>query len=164
MSLLTLCEWLEKTQVAVLVRESAYGFPIVVAVHILGLTNSVGLLIWFDLRLLGISMPRSPLSAVCKRLMPWSLCGFVVMFVSGGLLFTAFATMAYANLAFRIKAAAMILAGANALFYHVVTERSIAQWDLSVPPPRPVRMAGLVSLVLWITVILSGRMMSYTMF
>lgn len=163
-SLLTLCEWLENTQIALLVRESAYGFPIVVAVHILGLTVSVGLLIWFDLRLLGVSMRHSPLSAVWRRLMPWSLCGFVVMFASGSLLFTAFATMAYGNLAFRIKMAAMILAGANALFYHLVTERGIAQWDISVPPPRAARLAGLTSILLWTTVILSGRMMSYTMF
>ena len=163
MSLLTLCEWLENTQVALLVRESAYGFPIVVAIHILGLTVSVGLLIWFDLRLLGVSMPRSPLSAVWRRLMPWSLGGFVVMFVSGGLLFTAFATMAYGNLAFRIKGASMVLAGVNALVYHLVTERGIAHWDVG-PPPRAARLAGLVSILLWTTVILSGRMMSYTMF
>jgi hypothetical protein len=60
--------------------------------------------------------------------------------------------------------AAIILAGANALYFHLVTERGIAQWDLSVPPPRSARLAGLVSILLWTTVILSGRMMSYTMF
>jgi hypothetical protein len=161
---LSICEWLENTQVALLVRESAYGFPIVVAVHILGLSVSVGLVIWFDLRLLGVSMPRCRLSDVWRGLMPWALTGFVVMFVSGGLLFAAFATSAYGNLAFRIKSAAIILAGLNALVYHLVTERGIAEWDVGVRPPRSAQMAGLLSIVLWTTVILSGRMMSYTMF
>jgi hypothetical protein len=160
---LTVCEWLENTQVALLVRESAWGFPIVVAVHILGLAVSVGLVIWFDLRLLGVSMPRCAPSDVWRRLMPWSFCGFALMLVSGGLLFTAFATQAYGNLAFRIKTASMVLAGVNALIYHLVTERGLAQWD-AVQPPRAARIAGLASILLWTTVILSGRMMSYTMF
>jgi hypothetical protein len=159
-----MCEWLENTQVALLVRESAYGFPIVVAIHILGLIVSVGLVIWFDLRLLGISMRRCRLSDVWRRLMPWALSGFVVMFASGGLLFAAFATSAYGNMAFRIKSAAIILAGVNALVYHFVTERGIAEWDIGVRPPRSAQVAGLLSIVLWTTVILSGRMMSYTMF
>ena len=31
MTVLALCEWLESTSLAVLIKESAYGFPIVVA-------------------------------------------------------------------------------------------------------------------------------------
>jgi hypothetical protein len=57
----------------------------------------------------------------------------------------------------------MVLAGVNALIYHLVTERGLAQWD-AVQPPRAARIAGLASILLWTTVILSGRMMSYTMF
>jgi hypothetical protein len=67
-------------------------------------------------------------------------------------------------MAFRIKSAAIILAGVNALVYHFVTERGIAEWDIGVRPPRSAQVAGLLSIVLWTTVILSGRMMSYTMF
>ena len=48
-----LLEWLEATSIGLLVRESVWGFPIVVAIHIMGLMLSVGLLVWFDLRLLG---------------------------------------------------------------------------------------------------------------
>ena len=45
-SLLKACEWLESTAVGIGVRESLYGFPILVAVHILSLTMSVGIVIW----------------------------------------------------------------------------------------------------------------------
>ena len=41
MTIFELCQWLEGTRLAVLIQESPYGFPIVVAVHILGLTLSV---------------------------------------------------------------------------------------------------------------------------
>lgn len=164
MTIITICEWLESTSLSILVRESAYGFPIVVAVHLLGLTVSVGTLVWFDLRLLGISMRRIRVSEIYRRLSPWLLTGFAVMFISGTILFAAFATSAYGNLYFRIKAAALVLAAVNALAYHFTTERAIARWDEALRPPLPARLAGLTSIVVWALVIIAGRMMSYTMF
>ena len=164
MSILQVCEWLESTPVGVLVRESLWGFPIVVAIHILGLTMSVGTLVWFDLRLLGVSMRRIPVSEMYRRLMPWMLSAFIAMFITGALLFVGYATKAYGNLYFRIKIAAMLLAGVNALMFHYSTERRIARWNEAARPPLPARMAGLASILLWAVVIMAGRMMSYTIF
>jgi hypothetical protein len=124
----------------------------------------VGTLIWWDLRLAGVSMSSYPLTALYRRLMPWTLVGFVVMFVSGALLFSGFATKAYVNVYFRIKVAAILLAGLNALFYHFTTERGIAEWNEAARPPLRVRFAGVISLLMWAIVVLAGRMMSYTMF
>lgn len=163
-SLLTIAEWLEASAAGVLVRESLWGFQIVVAIHILGLVLSVGTLVWFDLRLLGVSMPRVPVSAVYRRLMPWTLTGFVVMFVTGGLLLSGFATSAFVNTFFRIKMAAIAVAGVNALVYHTRTESGLAKWNESARPPLAAGAAGLISIVVWAAVILAGRMMSYTMF
>jgi len=162
--MLQLCEWLESTAVASLIRESAYGFPIVVAFHIMGLTLSIGVLLWFDLRLLGLAMTRTRISDLYRRLAPYIVCGFVIMFASGLLLFTGFAVAAYGNLYFRIKVAAMFIAGVNALVFHFSTERSIAAWDDLPRPPLQARIAGLTSAIVWMVAIFSGRLMSYTMF
>lgn len=162
--MLQVCEWLESTAVATLVRETLYGFPIVVAFHIMGLILSIGMLLWFDLRLLGLAMTRTRVSDLYRRLAPYIVCGFVVMFVTGLMLFTAFAVAAYGNLYFRIKVAAMIIAGVNALVFHFSTERSIAGWDDLPRPPLAARIAGLTSAVVWMVAIFSGRLMSYTMF
>jgi hypothetical protein len=164
MSILGACEWLESTAIGVLVRESLYGFPIFAGIHILGLTISVGTLVWFDLRLAGIAMPRYPVSLLYRRLVPWMLVGFCVMFISGALLFTGFATKAYGNVYFRLKLSAMLLAGVNALYYHFVTERQIAHWNDAARPPLAARLAGVISMLVWASVIMAGRMMSYTMF
>ena len=164
MSTQQFAEWLEATPVAVWVKESQYGFAIVVAVHILSLMLSVGMLVWFDLRLLGVSMLRIPVSHLYRQLMPWILTGFALMFASGGVLLAAYATAAFDNIYFRLKVAAMLLAGVNAFFYHRVTERQIARWDEARTPSSPARAAGLISIVLWASVILAGRAMSYTIF
>ena len=164
MTILGVCEWLESTQLAILIQESQYGFPLVVAVHILGLTLSVGTLLWVDLRMMGVGIRGLRVSEVYRGLAPWFSVGFVLMFISGASLFTAFATSAYGNLYFRIKMVALLLAGVNALVFHVVTHKTSATWDDAARPPAVVRVAGFTSIVLWAAVIVAGRMMSYTMF
>jgi hypothetical protein len=164
MTVIALCEWLESTWLATLIKESAYGFPIVVGIHIIGLAFSVGTLIWVDFRMLGWVMRGLRVSEVYRALAPWFLAGYATMLVSGAALLTAFATLAYPNVYFRLKFVALLLAGANALAFHLFTQRSSGEWDASPRPSLRVRAAGLASLFLWIAVILAGRMMSYTMF
>jgi hypothetical protein len=164
MSIQQFLEWLEATPVGAMIKESAWGFPITVAVHIMAIMLSVGTLVWFDLRLLGVSMTGYRASLMYRRLMPWMFTGFALMFISGLMLFTAYATAAYGNLYFRIKVSAMVLAAINAFVYHRYTERRIGEWDDVPAPPTGARSAGLVSICVWATVIIAGRMMSYTMF
>jgi len=155
---------LEATSVGTMVRESLYGFPILVGIHLMGLLFSVGMILWFDLRLLGLALGSAPVSRVYRRLIPWATAGYVVMVTTGAMLFTGFASAAYQNPFFRIKVSALILAGANALFFHLVTERGRESWDDNPVPPRRARLAGLVSIALWATVIMCGRLMAYTMY
>jgi hypothetical protein len=155
---------LEATGIGTIVRESLYGFPILVAIHVMGLVLSVGTLMWFDLRLLGVALQSAAVSRVYRRLMPWTFVGFTVMVLSGALLFTGYASSAYGNVYFRIKVATIIVAATNAAFYHLFTERNGHLWDANRVPPAAARRAGLVSLIAWAVVILCGRMMAYTMY
>jgi multidrug transporter EmrE-like cation transporter len=161
---MTPLEWLESTRVALLIQESAYGFPLVVAVHIVGLTLSVGTLLWVDLRMIGVTLRHVPVSVVYRSVAPWFGCGFLLMVCTGLALFTAYATSAYSNPYFRLKMACILLAGVNALIFHVWTQRSTKDANTASRPPIPVRIAGVASIALWSVVILAGRMMSYTMF
>jgi len=156
--------WLEQTGIAVQIREYVWGLPILVAIHMIGLTGSVGTLIWFDLRLLGVGIGNCPVSRLYRVLKPWMLTSFGVMIVSGGMMFTAYATLAVEDVFFWTKMAGLSVAGLNALAYHLVTKRGIAGWDNAQLPPLPAQMAGLISIIAWIVVILSGRMMAYTMY
>ena len=87
--------------------------------------------------------------------------GLIVMVASGALLFYAAPLLRYENVFFRLKMAALVLALLNAWFFHRTVYRRIADWDLDPVPPRYARMAGGLSLVLWIVIITAGRMMAY---
>ena len=164
MTLFELCERIEATWIGTQVREDIWLFPILVSIHILGLTLSVGTLVWFDLRLLGVGIRNCSVAGLYRRLMPFMLPAFFVMVVSGSMLFSGFATLAYGNIFFQIKAAGLVVAGLNALIFHLVTEKRIAQWDEARVLPVSARIAGFVSILAWAVVILAGRMISYTMY
>jgi hypothetical protein len=48
------------------VRESTWTYPVIESVHVLGLCVFAGLLLLWDLRLLGISPRRVPVSALAS--------------------------------------------------------------------------------------------------
>lgn len=157
-----MAEWLralEHSPIGEVVRESA--FPYIEGTHVLALSLSVGTIAWFDLRLLGAAMRARPVSEVYESVKGWMLAGFVVMFVTGALLFVAHATKAYASVFFRAKVALLLLAGLNALLFHRTVGRRAALWNDAPVPPAAARMAGLTSLVLWLSVIAAGRLFAY---
>jgi hypothetical protein len=144
------------------IRQSIYVFPIIEGIHLLGIALSVGTLCWFDLRLLGLALRDEPVSKVWKQVMPLALAGFIVMFISGVLLFWAEAATAYHSIHFWLKLAFIAMAGVNAAIFELKTHTGIASWDKDARPPFPARMAGLLSLVFWTLVIVTGRTMAYT--
>jgi hypothetical protein len=161
MSLFEMCQALEQSTISSIVRDSA--FPYVEGAHVLGLSLSVGTVMWFDLRLLGAAMRTRPVWEVFEDVKLWMFAGFGVMFSTGALLFAAHATKAYSNNFFRAKLALLILAGANAAVYHLTIDRSRAEWGKSPFPPTPARLIGLVSLLLWFSVIAVGRIVAYSL-
>jgi hypothetical protein len=156
------CFWIANTRIGIGILESAWVFPIIEGLHLLGIALSVGVLCWFDMRLMGLILADQPVSKVWRTLIPVAFSGFVLMFVTGGLLFWAEAITAYDSVHFWIKIALILLAGLNALYFEFVTHPGIAGWDNDRVPPVSARIAGLLSLVLWTAVIVTGRTMAYS--
>jgi len=155
------CQSLYDSKIGTGIRESIWVFPVVEGTHLLGIALSVGMLCWFDLRLLGLALKDQPVSKVWGQVMPWALIGFVLMFVTGGLLFWAEAARAYASVHFWIKVVLLVLAGLNALIFESTAHRNMAEWDNAPVPPLRARMTGAISLILWTAIIITGRTMAY---
>lgn len=164
MSLLRFCEWLENTSGSVAIHQSLWGYPVLESVHVLALSLFVGMAATLGLRLLGVTMRHTPVSDVVGQLLPWTAAGLVVMVVSGALLFYAIPVRTYQSIFFRAKVIMLILAGVNAWAFHNTVYRRIAEWDLDPVPPRRARVAGGLSLVLWASIIILGRMIAYDWF
>jgi hypothetical protein len=164
MTLLPFVQWLAETKGSIALHESLYMYPLVESIHVWALTVFVGFAAALDVRLLGWSMKRIPVSQVARRLLPWMTAGFVVMVVSGALLFYAIPVRSYQSVWFRFKVILLILAGLNAWVFHANIWRSVTNWDLAAVTPPRARLAGGASLLLWAMIIFSGRMIAYNWF
>ena len=145
-------------------HESRYAYDFIESVHVWTLCLFFGLAVMFDLRLLGWTMRTLPVSEVARRMMPWTITGFILMVITGTLLFYAIPLRSFQSIFFRVKMVMLTLAGVNVVVFHWGVFRRVQSWDLDRVPPRAARLAGAFSLVLWIGIVISGRMIAYNWF
>ena len=154
-------EWLGNTSWSIALHESRYVFLLVLMLHVLTISVFVGTSAMIDLRLLGRTLTRVPVSQVVSRLLPWNEAGFVVMVVTGSLLFYAAPLARYENIFFRLKMAALLIAVLNEWMFRRTVYPRVSEWDLNPVPPGRVRIVGAVSLILLAVIVTAGRMMAY---
>jgi hypothetical protein len=153
--------WLQNLPLPTRIRESEWLFPTIETVHVFALVLVIGSIVTVDLRLLGFANRDRPFSQLAREMLPWTWSAFVVAAVAGALMFTSKALTYFGNIPFRIKMCCMLLAGMNMLLFHWVGSRHLASWDASQPPLRA-RLAGAVSLLLWTTIVATGRWIGFT--
>jgi hypothetical protein len=136
-----------------------WSWPAVESAHFIGLTLLFGSIAAWDLRLLGF-LKDVPVAAFHK-LVPFAVLGFAVNAVSGFLFLVTFPDQYVYNSAFHLKMLCLILAGLNVLVFYLTSFRRIAVAGPGENAPLPGRLSGAVSLVLWVAVIVCGRMITF---
>lgn len=145
---------------AIAVRESLWAYPILETIHIIGLALIFGSVLAFDLRVLGLNRGL-PLDLLARHLLPWVWLGFAANILTGALMFVSDAAEFQANPAFQAKLVLLMLAGANAAFFHRRVCALYHAQPIMVPLPVHAKVSAALSIVLWIAVITAGRMMAY---
>jgi hypothetical protein len=143
-------------------RSNVHAMPWVNAVHVLCITLVFGSIMVVDLRLLGLLDRGRAVTRIADEMLSLTWTAFVCAAVSGALFFAANATTYWFNDAFRFKMLAILLAGINMLAFQCITYRGVAAWDRGAPTPGAARLAGALSILIWVTVIVLGRMIGFT--
>lgn len=151
--------WLEDTAFATWMRQALWAYPVAEVVHLVGVGVLVGCAAAFDLRLVGLS-PGLSVRALARHLLPWAWRGFALVTASGTAMFAAHAAEWSQNPVFPVKMALVAAAGLNVWAFHRGVYRSAASWDVG-PPPARARLAGVVSLVVWVATVACGRLLAY---
>ena len=129
-----------------------WAYPMLEVLHILGIGLLLGNLLLLEIRLwgLGVSVPVRPLARLCLLL---ALLGFTLAAASGLLMFATRAEELLANRAFTVKMLLLMLAGANAAWFH--GRASLDKLD------HTARGLMLASTLIWVLVVSSGRWIAY---
>jgi hypothetical protein len=158
-----LLTWLQDTDIATSIREGALLFPWIECIHVLAITFVVGSIAAVDFRLLGLASLDRRFSRLNAEIVPLTWIGFAIAVASGGLLFSSKAVQYADNLPFRLKMACLLLAGANMAVFQFRVFRSVAEWDNAHRPPLSAKVAGALSLFLWIAIVACGRVIGFSM-
>ena len=149
--------WLQETGLARYVQEDPWGYPIVLSCHAVGMALLAGVVLMIDLRLLGFG--RGVPLVYLRKLLGIAWAGLILNLISGLMLFTADAVSHYQNIAFRIK---ILLLIAGAIVTFLISRRVFAP---AAPDPSgesaATRAIAAISAVVWVGVIVAGRLIAY---
>ncbi len=128
------------------------AYPALEVLHIVGIALLVGSLLLLELRVwgLGAELPIRPLA---KLALAVTVAGFLLVVVSGVLMFMGNPVELLSNRAFLIKLGLVHLAGLNAAWFH--GRDSLARCD------GLARAQTLMSMGLWFGAIVCGRWIAY---
>lgn len=129
-----------------------FAYPLLEAVHIVGIALLLGNLVLFELRVWGLGRAL-PAEALARFALPLALGGFALAAASGLTMFASQAGELLANRAFVLKMALVFAAGLNAAAFHA--RGGAARLD------RTARVQTALSLGLWLGVVGCGRWIAY---
>jgi hypothetical protein len=116
----------------------------------------VGSILWVDLRLLGVAAKQYHLRTYTQELLRWTWAAFAIAFISGFGMFMTRAAWYVTNRAFQMKLLLLALAAVNMALFHFWSRRTIDSPN-DPAPGGAARLAGALSLLLWIGITLAGR-------
>ena len=160
MLLQTLAAGLQATDLSHALRASIWLYPLVNTGHVVAIAMLFGAIVPLDLRLVGC-WRAVPLDHLARVLLPVAIVGLLLALTTGSLLFATRPLDYIGEPLFGIKMTLLVAAVLNALLL-----RRSPGWGLlrvaTVAAPRPAwRVAGIVSIVLWLGVIGCGRLIGY---
>ena len=150
-------EWLAASALGQAISQSSWAFAVIESVHLLALAVIGGAVLTVDLRLLGFGLRAQPLDRVARDAWPWFVGSWVVMIVTGVLLFVSEPLKLYFSTPFFWK---MIFLLSGSLFA-VTVRRKVTLAGDGRTPPVVMKLVGLVSLLLWSGVGSAGRWIGF---
>ena len=152
--------WLESTAFSTWMRESTsvFAFPIVLALHTIGLGLIAGLNVALDLRILGFAA-RIPVPEF-RCFVPLMWLGLWLNLTSGLALLAAYPTKALTNPVFYLKLGLIIAA---LVILRVVRRRLLTEgMAATTSTSGTFRILATASLACWAGAITAGRLLAYT--
>src|SRR5262249_10542856 len=149
-------EWIRSLSLFTAFRESAIVYPTVLSTHLACIAVFGGLILVGNLRLMGLVLRDVPIGQLMAAFRPWKQAGFVLMITMGILLGGAKANEYFTNPYFWIKMALLVSIGVHGTVYRRSIYRN-PELNSSTRTPTNARLAGILSIVLWVGVLSMGR-------
>jgi hypothetical protein len=151
---------LEQSGFSAGIRQSSWLYPTANVGHIVSLTFFAGALAVMDIRLLGGFAAIEP-AAMLARARLFAVAALAGMAITGFVLFAAEASHLALNPVFRLKLALIAAGLVNVAIYELWGRRAVEKLPPNAAMPRTAKLAGFVSVAIWVAVAACGRAIAY---
>jgi hypothetical protein len=151
---------LEQSDFASAIRQSVWLYPAANVGHIVFLVLLAGAVAVMDVRLLGGLAATAP-ARLLARARAFAIAALAGMVLSGFILFSAEAGHLALNPVFQLKLALIGAGVVNIVLYEFMAKREIQELAPGAAMPARARIAGLLSLMIWVSVAACGRSIAY---
>ncbi|MGH9144784.1 MAG: DUF6644 family protein [Vicinamibacterales bacterium] len=158
MNLMPMVEWIASSSLSHAISTSTWAFAVIESIHLLALSVIGGAVLIVDLRLLGFGIKTQTLAEVARSAQPWFLGSWLVMIVTGLLLFVSEPQKLYYSTPFAVKMTCLLL---GTVFALTVRRRVTLAGEHRVSP-LVMKLVALVSLGLWFGVGAGGRWIGFS--
>ena len=156
--LLPFFEWCETLWLGRAVVGSLWLFPVIEAVHLLGLSVLGGAILLVDLRMLGFGLTKRSVAGLAREARPFLLGALAVMVATGVPLFLSEPTKCYYSAAFWVKMYTLAIA----LIFTFTIRTRFTRLEPVRNTARLQMLVGALSIALWVTVAASGRWIGFS--
>lgn len=143
--------WYEEGPLGVFIRESLWGYPIVLSSHAVGMATVMGVVIVLNMRVLGYAKGLSIPAFDKIFVIGW--LGFIINLVSGLILFAGTASSYFFQGAFQLKIGSIVLGG--------ILMKLVMNAVRANKSPAQQKTLAIACLVCWTTGMITGRLMAY---
>ena len=151
---------LEQSGFAASIRQSTWLYPAANIGHIVSLTFFAGAIAVMDVRLLGGLAATAP-ARLLARARNFAFAALAGMAMTGAVLFSAEASHLAVNRAFQLKAVLVAAGLVNIAIYELWASRAVEHLQPGAPMPPRAKIAGILSLGIWVAVAACGRSIAY---
>lgn len=141
--------------------ESVLAYPIVLSTHLACIALFGGMILMTNLRLLGVTFKSLTITEMVTTFRPWKRGGAVLMIATGLLLATSEAEKYAPNPFFWTKMVILGVIGVHGLIFRPIVYNRTEELDRSPVIPTKVKVAAILSLVLWTAMFTMGRLIAY---
>jgi hypothetical protein len=155
-------EWLSATFPSVYLQtHEAWALPVIQSLHITGIGIAVGSALMMTLRLLGWLNTDQTLLESQQRFGPWLTGALYLLLASGALLILAEPIRELITFSFWLKMACVAAMVVIFAAFQASVRAHGQQWQQTLSKRHSIRLAAMLTFVLWGCIIVLGRLIAY---
>jgi putative copper export protein len=154
-------DWLSQTPLSLAIQTREWIIPTIQSVHIVAIAVVMGSVFMIELRLWGWAGRDQTVSETTARFGPWLVGALAVLLVTGAVMVIGEPERELLAMSFWLKMSLVAIGTIVAIAFQRAVERRDRAWEPAMVDRRRIKAAAVVVLLIWLGVIVLGRLIAY---